>query len=485
MVMEAPAAGGDMMNSQAFWNDFMRRPEVRAAYQSDLKLQQKKMAWRAERDQLEEFATQRQQIGDILEKAPADLKKLISPMFHIRCVQQWLWSIYDECQKMDVDFVTKLKEPDIMLQLTRLRSNFDQGGEERMEQLSGQWHSICNQIVHEQEEQKKSEPKTADVHTLKHILEYGQECKRLGNEKFREGAYEEAFNIYSQGDEMMKQWTVQKHLNQEGEWLKGYHLACLKNKAQCALKLDRFQAALDAADAALKLEASDHKALYRKALAEKSLGYFDEAEDTLLQLEEVAESLPDRRQILKDCEAERKRLLYARIKHEKGTKEMLGKAFESGVFANDRVAELEQPQGLIEQEKALLDAQSRPRAPVKPLERNIHLTQGRAGDLLDELIEAYGEHAFQQRVRKCAYDSGYDKRLFLNRLKDLAFASQKPVLQRWGFDPDEAGVREMQAAVREHTTAKDAPEWLKEKQQKCLERLYGGPEGGMVQQLLL
>merc|ERR1719401_113556 len=156
------------------------------------------------------------------------------------------------------------------------------------------------------EEEKKQELKPApiDIHTLKELLEYAQQCKFEGNDKFKEGLYEEALFIYSQGDEAMKRWKVE-----------GSHLASLKNKSQAALNLELFQTALDAAEAALALDEEDHKAWYRKLQAQKGLGKFKKADESLARLEDIAQWCPDRRRILKDCEAERKRLKIARAKH--------------------------------------------------------------------------------------------------------------------------------------------------------------------------
>merc|ERR1719401_478720 len=168
------------------------------------------------------------------------------------------------------------------------------------------------------EEEKKQELKPApiDIHTLKELLEYAQQCKFEGNDKFKEGLYEEALFIYSQGDEAMKRWKVEgSHLKNEHKWLTDSHLACLKNKSQAALNLELFQTALDAAEAALALDGEDHKAWYRKLQAQKGLGKFKEADESLARLEDIAQWCPDRRRILKDCEAERKRLKIARAKH--------------------------------------------------------------------------------------------------------------------------------------------------------------------------
>eukprot|EP00747_Dinoflagellata_sp_TGD_P112298 gnl/TRDRNA2_/TRDRNA2_171437_c0_seq11.p1 gnl/TRDRNA2_/TRDRNA2_171437_c0~~gnl/TRDRNA2_/TRDRNA2_171437_c0_seq11.p1 ORF type:complete len:371 (+),score=106.66 gnl/TRDRNA2_/TRDRNA2_171437_c0_seq11:945-2057(+) len=330
------------------------------------------------------------------------------------------------------------------------------------------------------------------LHTLKQVLEFAQECKKEGNLKFKEGLYEDALFIYTQGDDVLKKWKVEKHLVHERKWLKDYHLACLKNKAQAALKLEKFATALDAAEAALEMEAEDHKAWYRKVQALKGLGRFKEAEEALARLEEVAEWCPDRLQILRDCEAERKRLSYQTEKHKQGTQKMLRKAFQSGVFSNDRVDEIkgeEEQQEQIQQEEGIAppprlpEAPSSQRAQNRPLERTVRLTAALAGDLLDELAVGYSDAGYQARVHKCARDSGYEKAVFLMRLKRVAFEVQKPIIEKWGFEGSEHGLREMTVAVRE-ASSPVLPEWLKKKQDSCLEKLYGGPEGGMLDVLM-
>lgn len=254
--------GMDTGEQQAFWNDFMRRPDAKAAYQADLALNQRKAAWLLERHEIEQQRIQRQTLADALEAAPADVKKLIAPMFHIRVVAQFLWMVFDECQKTNTCFLAKLQAGDRTLEhLKRLREQFHEGGEERMENLEKQWTAICTEIYVEEEKKREEKPARIDIHTLKHVLEFGQECKRLGNEKFREGLYEEALQIYSQGDELMKKWCCSDQWKNESKWLKDYHLACLKNKAQAALRLEMFSTALEAAEAALRLDVEDHKSL--------------------------------------------------------------------------------------------------------------------------------------------------------------------------------------------------------------------------------
>lgn len=477
------------MNSQAFWNEFMRRPDAKAAYQAERKLQDKKRMWLEEKRELEEQGEHRTLVADALEEAPADIKKLISPMFHIRVVQQFLWMVFEECHKTKTPFLEKLRDEHTMVHLRKLRENFQEGGEDRMQDLQKQWYSICNDIATEEEVKKEQERKPAsiDIHTLKQVLEFGQECKREGNNKFREGLYEEALRIYTQGDDVMKKWKVEKHLKNEHKWLQEYHIACLKNKAQAALKLEQWQTALEASEAALKLDPEDHKAWYRKVQAEKGLGKFKEAEESLAKLEDVAQWCPDKRSILRDCEAERKRIKAARAKHKQGTKDMLGKAFEAGIFSGEREKEeLEDEQAAARRQA--LEGEERPKAveAPPPLQRKIQLTERMAGELVDELAEAYKQQWYQERVRKCARDSGFERTVFLRRLKGVAFDVQRPVLEKWGFEGSEQGVREMTAAIRDHVgkDGKATSEWLREKQDRCLELLYGGKEGGMLELLL-
>mmetsp|Transcript_80182 Transcript_80182/g.227004 ORF Transcript_80182/g.227004 Transcript_80182/m.227004 type:complete len:502 (-) Transcript_80182:106-1611(-) len=492
------------MSSQAFWGEFMRRPDAKRAQESEKQLTEKKKLWLEERQAIEERGERRKKVADALEECPADVKKLIAPMFHIRIVEQFMWEVYEDCwrnyeqtlpefrtETFGMSFGKRLKDERTMSELLHFRTNFQEGGEARMEDLERQMHAINTEIALDEERKREVVPAPIDMHTLKELLEFGQQCRSEGNAKFKEGLYEEALEIYAQGDEAMKKWKVEKHLKNEHKWLTDNHIACLNNKAQAALRLELFQTALEASEAALKLDDEDHKAWYRKVQAQKGLGKFKEAEDSLAHLEDVAQWCPDRRRILKDCETERKKIKYQRAKHKHDTREMLGKAFEAGLFSLDRERELEEATKSLEappqKANSLTLEQPAKKQPLKieaqkPLERNIHLTAALAGDLMDELAEAYKQKWFQERVRKCARDSGFERSVFLMRLKDIAFDVQKPVLEKWGFEGNEHGVREMTAAIRDHAqNGQDMPDWLKQKQDRCLELLYGGKEGGMLE----
>merc|ERR1719356_2032553 len=101
-----------------------------------------------------------------------------------------------------------------------------------MQALEKEFTSLCTAIADEQEAEKAKVPLPADVHTIKQLLEFSQECKREGNAKFKDGSYDEALFIYNQACEAIGKWKIGDHLTNEKEWVDQYHLACQKNKAQ-------------------------------------------------------------------------------------------------------------------------------------------------------------------------------------------------------------------------------------------------------------
>mmetsp|Transcript_95803 Transcript_95803/g.268201 ORF Transcript_95803/g.268201 Transcript_95803/m.268201 type:complete len:435 (+) Transcript_95803:2-1306(+) len=372
---------------QDFWADFMKRPDAKSAYAAQRRLMEKKRRWLEERQKVEERAEHRKQVADALEEAPAETKKLIAPIFHLRIVEDYLWEVLDECVKSKRSFVERLRiDPKVHAEILNYRENFQAGGEARIEDMEKQLQAIQAARLLDEEKKKELKPAPIDIHTLKELLEYAQQCKYEGNEKFREGLYEEALFIYSQGDEAMRRWIVEgKSLKNEHKWLTDNRLACLKNKAQAALRLELFQTALEAAGAALALDDEDHKAWYRKLQAEKGLGKFSEAEESLARLENIAQWCPDRQRIMHDCDLERKRLKAARAKHKADTQKMLGSAFEAGVFSIDRERELEEAAADSDEDVEI----KRRRILSKGIERRVDPADGQAYTL-EEFITEYG-----------------------------------------------------------------------------------------------
>jgi len=197
--------------------------------------------------------------------------------------------------------------------------------------------------------------------------------------------------------------------------------------------------------------------------------------------------------VLTDCQAEHQRIRAARTRHKLSVRDMIGKAFADGVFSVDRELDLQDmPEKLPGDAEAQTEVEAeftRRRKQLgdqRPLDRQVQLTAALAGDLMDELTEAYDQGWFQERVQKCARDSNFDRTVFLMRLKGIAIEVQRPVLEKWGFEGSEHGVREMSAAIRDYAGrgCGEMPDWLKSKQRRCLEALYGGREAGMANLLV-
>merc|ERR1711972_364051 len=126
-----------------------------------------------------------------------------------------------------------------------------------------------------------------DKREIQGVLDFGQQIKSEGNEAFSNENWEGALTRYCQGDEMLKNFRAEPHLQKENKELKTMHRACLNNKANAALRMDQWQSALRAAEAALKIKQDDEKALFRKAQALESLGRTDEAMLTFEEIEQI------------------------------------------------------------------------------------------------------------------------------------------------------------------------------------------------------
>ncbi|CAE7805739.1 TATDN1 [Symbiodinium sp. CCMP2592] len=101
-------------------------------------------------------------------------------------------------------------------------------------------------------------------------------------------------------------------------------------------------------------------------------------------------------------------------------------------------------------------------------ERTSELTLTLTGDFVDELARGYSQPWFQDLVRQCMEESG-DQQTLLERLHDVAFEVQKPVLENWGFEGNDQGLFDMTSILREHSA--HGPLWLQEKIFSCLRLL--------------
>eukprot|EP00928_Gymnodinium_smaydae_P023424 TRINITY_DN1933_c1_g2_i2.p1 TRINITY_DN1933_c1_g2~~TRINITY_DN1933_c1_g2_i2.p1 ORF type:complete len:552 (+),score=172.26 TRINITY_DN1933_c1_g2_i2:65-1657(+) len=522
----AAASTADILQPD-FWNRFLQRPEVRLA--ACRRLRYKSCAEEARRaaEDRAERKRRRYELMDELMKCATKVKHLISPMFRYKITQRYLWQQLCEARSDGSLFCDRLRQPQVYNRLLAIKAEITAGPygvagwqaeeeveEDLMDKFVVEADCVPGGINGEAPERRQ----VLDARETQGVLEFGQRLKREGNEAFRNENWEAAITRYSQGDEMLKNFAAEPHLEAQNAELKTMHRACLNNKATAALQMDQWQSALKAAEDALRIKQDDEKALFRKAGALEGLGRTREALETLDEVAEIAEDIEDlelrasiladvgeRSEAIKDVER-RAAADFGRMLKRMGEKEVFGgnRFLPDGTSPapaltgeeerqlkrmKDRqeylaekakyMAEQRRQQGkpaiaLAEEPLIPTPNAARPLAAARHVERSVTLTGKQAQQLLEELLATYSDEAFQEKVHKCARAVLFEMEPFLRRLKRVAFTVQEPLLQKWGFDPTEEGLQEMMLCLGDHTSKSDA---LKALAEQSTIALYGGEDG--------
>eukprot|EP00913_Durusdinium_trenchii_P001776 g1646.t1 len=276
-----------------------------------------------------------------------------------------------------------------------------------------------------QEEKQDQEKKIADVHTLAQIMNWGQKCKKDGLVEWEQGNWMEAYVSWRQADDTLRPFkAADKENNQVYSEL---HTAVLKNLSQACMKLGLWHEAAKAAETATQLSPEDHKAWFRWACALEGLGQLDEAEECLHKIDECSVGRPDRTRISKDTQAKREKLQALRDREQASLKKTLEKAIARNVFSEERQ----------DQDQVLQDL------------------------------------AQQPAIFKLARDVRGEKQPFLTNLAALALPLQKPVLEAFGFAPNEKGLKEMIRALQDHLHGPGMDETVKRAADETTMALYG------------
>eukprot|EP00435_Cladocopium_sp_Y103_P031094 s596_g7.t2 len=336
----------DVRNPE-FWNKFMQRPEVQAAMRSKLKYESAaEAAQRTKLDKLER-KQRRYEIMDELMKCATNIKHLISPMFRYKITQQYLWKVLCEARKEGMLFCDKLRQPQVYHRLQAIKAEITAGPygvagwqaeeeveEDLMDKMVVEADCIPGGIDGEAPDRKQ----VLDRREIQGVLDFGQKIKTEGNEAFLNENWEGALTRYCQGDEMLKNFAAEPHLDKENKELKTMHRQCLNNKANAALQMDQWQTALRAAESALKLKMDDEKALFRKAQALEGLGRTDEALEVLDEVEQIAEDMDEdfREQILDDVKERREEIKAIEHKAAKSFNNMFKAMGDKQVFGSGR-----------------------------------------------------------------------------------------------------------------------------------------------------
>ena len=138
--------------------------------------------------------------------------------------------------------------------------------------------------------------------------------KEQGNAKFKDGAFSEAVELYSDALE---------HVPQQDEF-KYMAAVCLGNRAACFLQTGQLEDVVEDCSEALELDPRYVKALLRRATAHEKL---DDLDSALADLKKVIEIEPTLRQAVRDHDRLDK---LVKAKHDKLKDEMMGKLKELG-----------------------------------------------------------------------------------------------------------------------------------------------------------
>eukprot|EP00442_Polarella_glacialis_P002761 CAMPEP_0115082576 /NCGR_PEP_ID=MMETSP0227-20121206/19991_1 /TAXON_ID=89957 /ORGANISM="Polarella glacialis, Strain CCMP 1383" /LENGTH=523 /DNA_ID=CAMNT_0002470707 /DNA_START=63 /DNA_END=1634 /DNA_ORIENTATION=- len=513
----------DVRNPE-FWNKFLMRPEVEAVMRKKLKYES--YAEAAQRTKLDkaERKQRRYDIMNELMQCATNVKHLISPMFRYKITQQYLWKVLCEARQEGMLFCDKLRTPQVYHRLQSIKAEITAGPygvagwqaeEEVEEDLMDKFVVEADCIPGGIDGEAPDRKQVLDKREIQGVLDFGQQIKSEGNEAFVNENWEGALTRYCQGDEMLKNFAAEPHLSKENKELKTMHRACLNNKANAALKMDSWQTALRAADAALKLKTDDEKALFRKAQALEGLGKTDEALEVLAEIEQIAQDMDEefREQILADVQERKEEIRDIERRAAKDFNRMFKAMGDKQVFGGGRfLADGTSPPPALtgEQERKLhrmkdrqeyLDAKAKyelekrrkdgkplfdaPKEPDMPtpnrppigfrtLERTRTITKAQAEQLLGDLLETYSSDPFQKKVHADAKAVMFEYQPFLRRLKRTAAVVQEPILSKWGFDPSEEGLQEMMVCLSDHTLRDQK---LRKIADETTKMLYGGEDG--------
>lgn len=460
-------------DAQEFWDNAARKPYAKAILQSEKHWKDRKGMWLQQYENVDLLNREREEVSEQLEECPMDMKRLIAPILKYRVVEMYLSNLNRDAKENQITLSSMLERDDVRSHLHDIRKQIDAGGDQAAEDMMKEFNHRAMKLIEEEHAQQKKQlkekgPRYLDAVSLKSSISLGAKYKKDGLLEWEQGSYREAFLSWKDGHEALENVKYPAHQQKESEKLKDLHTSILKNMAQAAIKLERWNEALQAANEAIKLDDKDHKSWFRKACALEGLGKVGEMADCLDTIDELVAGRSDAARIRKDIDAKREKIEIIRDKEEANQKRMFQRAFLRGTWSDKR--------------REVKDAQQAAAAgppkvswkvdkvPEITEDKRLKLTKDGVEDLLENLKDAYGEPSFQRQVEKLAVDVNYDPSEFVVYLRSVAFYAQKPVLEKWGFDPSEKGVLEMARAIQDHTKG-DLQ--LRKKSEETFRALYG------------
>eukprot|EP00747_Dinoflagellata_sp_TGD_P090693 gnl/TRDRNA2_/TRDRNA2_164794_c0_seq2.p1 gnl/TRDRNA2_/TRDRNA2_164794_c0~~gnl/TRDRNA2_/TRDRNA2_164794_c0_seq2.p1 ORF type:complete len:637 (+),score=190.35 gnl/TRDRNA2_/TRDRNA2_164794_c0_seq2:3-1913(+) len=464
-------------NEREFWENAMRKPYAKYMLEHEQHWNSRRTVWLEQSRNVQEANQKREQVASAIEEScPPEVKRLIAPIMKYKITENVLCGYWYEAEKLKAPFRQIITADSALRHLSDIRKRIDLGGPSAAEELLVEyekWTKAENaKSVEDKQEKKKKERLVTDTETLVKLMNDAARFKQDGLLEWNKGNFEEALKAWRIADEALA--GRKARTKEETKEVIDLHSAVLKNSAMAAIKLELWSEALSAADDAIAISQDDHKAWFRRACALEGLGRVDEAEAALDRIDEVSVGMKDRERINKDTQAKREKIQQIRERDKAICKRAAQRALDRGLFSDGREAELQVLDDSQGQAKQLEAPKARGpiRWTVNEKNRKV-LTREGAEELLEALKTAYSDTTLQQQVAKLAHDVKWDRQAFLTNMKKVTLDVQKPVLERWGFEPSKKGVTEMQMALMDHTQGKNADPKLKELSGEVIRILYG------------
>ncbi|CAJ1360954.1 unnamed protein product [Effrenium voratum] len=454
-------------NDPEFWYHAARKPFNKALLRTEQHWNSRREVWLKQFEQVKDMNEKRALLAELLEDCSAEVRRLVAPILQYSITTNVLCTLLEQAKQKQKSFEEIVADEDNLVILRSIRDRVDEFGEKAAEEMLAEFDARSRILAADRQEQLLEDRRVADVNTLAQIMNWGQKCKKDGLFEWEQGNWAEAHASWRQADDTLRGFKAPD--KESSRMLFELHGAVLKNLSQACMKLGYWNDAAKAAETATQLCPEDHKAWFRSACALEGLGKLDEAEECLQKIDECSVGRPDRGRIAKDTQAKREKLQALREREEASLKRTMEKAIERSVFSEER-------QALPTVRPKSESGTPMPEDPKKEIfeeSSRKHLTKEGAKDLLQALRDAYRDTTFQNQVLKLARDVRGEERPFLANLSRVALPLQKPVLEAFGFEPGEAGVKEMIRALQDHVRGPQADADVKRAADETTMALYG------------
>mmetsp|Transcript_117125 Transcript_117125/g.326297 ORF Transcript_117125/g.326297 Transcript_117125/m.326297 type:complete len:704 (+) Transcript_117125:142-2253(+) len=327
---------------QEFWFNATRKPYAKAILRAEQHWTDRRNVWLKQYETVENMNVLRATVAEELEDCSMEVKRLVTPIFHHKITEIALKTYLREANEKQLPLRQLLQDPAKLKDLQGIRQQIDHGGDAAAAQMLEMYTETMGRCIQdrkrEKEEAEQGKRIVSDTDSMAKILNMGQKCRKDGYIEWHNGNVEEALSSWRLADSYMKRYKLPDDDKTGNKMIADLHITILKNIAQAAIKLGYWTEALDAADAALRMDDQDHKAWFRRACALEGLGRYEEAGEALERVDDIAVGRPDRARIQKDLNLRRVKLQCLTSRDKEVTRRGFTRALARGVFSGEREA---------------------------------------------------------------------------------------------------------------------------------------------------